>query len=153
MSEPVPALRRTAFLLTLAGALPFIGLVIAMAVLDPPTNATAGLWLQTYAAVILSFLGGARWGMAVTTASGTAAATLGVSVLVALGGWVILPPAIILMPGPVWYLVYAVLFALQFGWDWTSSTVPAWFKPARLGASILVIASLTAAWAIHAYGL
>lgn len=141
-----------AALLTGAGAIPFVGLVIAMAVAEPPTNATMALWLQTYAAVILSFLGGIRWGLEVArpAPSGT---VLGLSVLPALAGWAILPSAIILLPGPGWFLAYAGLFALQLGWDLVSVRVPGWFKPVRAGVSAVVIASLAGAWAVQAFGL
>ena len=150
MSEVSPSLARTAFILTAAGALPFIALAVAMGVLDAPTNSTAGLWLQTYAAVILSFLGGIRWGLAIGAPSG-ASGTLALSVLPALAGWIMLPFAIILMPGPVWYLGFAALFAIQLIWDRASGAVPAWFKTIRLQVSLVVIASLAAAWAVQTY--
>ena len=150
MSEPSLSFRRTAFVLTGAGAIPFIGLVIAMAILEPPTNSTAGLWLQTYSAVILSFLGGIRWGMAVARPPDHPA-PLVLSVLPALAGWVILPFAIILMPGPGWYLGYALLFALQLIWDWSSRSMPAWFRELRLMISLVVIASLAGAWLVQRF--
>ena len=146
MSEPTPAFRRSAAILTLAGVLPFIGLVAAMASLDPPTNSTAGLWLQTYTAVILSFLGGIRWGLALARPGH--ALPLALSVLPALAAWAMLPFAIILQTGPHWYLAYALLFGTQLAWDWGSADMPAWFKPLRLAASAIVIASLVAAWAV-----
>lgn len=136
--------------LTAAGALPFIALVIAMAVLDPPTNSTAGLWLQTYSAVILSFLGGIRWGLALARPA-NASGAFALSVVPALAGWAMLPFAIILMPGPTWYLGYALAFGMQAVWDGTSSDVPAWFKPIRLWTSLVVIAALIAAWAVQSY--
>ena len=144
--------RLPALLLTGAGAIPFIGLVIAMSVMEPPTNATMALWLQTYAAVILSFLGGIRWGLEIARPA-PSGAVLGLSVLPALAGWAILPPAIILLPGPRWFLAYAGLFALQLVWDLVSARVPGWFKPLRAGVSIVVVASLVAAWAVQAFGL
>ena len=137
-------------LLSGAGVLPFAGLAVAIALLDPPTNATAGLWLQTYSAVILSFLGGIRWGIGLA-AQGSTGMTLGLSVLPALLAWVVLPFAIILQPGPVWFLVYAGLFAVQLGWDWMSDAVPHWFKPVRASVSAIVIASLVFAWAARAF--
>lgn len=150
MSEPSQSFRRTAFVLTASGAIPFIGLVIAMAVLDAPTNSTTGLWLQTYTAVILSFLGGIRWGMAVANpAAGQTPLVL--SVLPALAGWAILPFALILTPGAEWYLGYALLFALQLIWDWNARSMPAWFREVRLMISIVVIASLAAAWLVQRF--
>lgn len=150
MSDHDPAFRRTAALLTIAGAIPFAGLAIGVAVLDPPTNATAGLWLQTYSAVILSFLGGIRWGLTLARSDSNSGA-LALSVLPALAGWMILPMAIILRPDPAWYLAYAGLFAVQLLWDWSSSSVPSWFKPVRAGVSAIVMASLVFAWAARAF--
>lgn len=137
--------------LTAAGAIPFVGLAIAIAVLDPPSNATAALWLQTYAAIILSFLGGIRWGLALAQ-PGTKAGTLALSVCPSLAGWAILPPAIILVPSPSWFLAYAGLFAVQLVWDLRSTGVPSGFKPVRLWVSIVVIAALIGAWAIQHFG-
>ncbi|MEQ8557625.1 MAG: DUF3429 domain-containing protein [Henriciella sp.] len=152
MSDVSPTFRHTAAGLTGAGALPFIALTIAMGVLDAPTNLTASFWLMVYATVILSFLGGIRWGLALTSPSGTPL-RLVLSVLPALAGWVIVPYAILVqqIPSPEWFLAYAALFALQFGWDWTSTAVPGWFKPIRLMVSGVVIACLIAAWVIRAF--
>ena len=149
MSDVPSGFRRTAALLTAAGALPFIGLTIGMAVLDPPTDATARLWLMVYASVILSFLGGIRWGIAIGNPPSNAAPLI-LSVIPSLAGWVIVPYAILIqaIPSPAWFLAYACLFGLQLGWDWTSGSVPGWFKPIRLWVSIVVIACMIAAWAI-----
>ena len=152
MTTESSAFRRAATALTVAGALPFIGLVVGMAVLPPPTNLTASFWLMVYATVILSFLGGIRWGLAIA-GSAANASTLGLSVLPALAGWVIVPYAILVQqaPGAEWFAVYALLFAVQACWDRSSDDVPPWFKPVRLTVSGIVIASLLAAWAIRQF--
>lgn len=52
-------------LLGLAGLAPFIGLALAVAVKAPPVaGVSAGVALLGYGAAILSFLGGAHWGLA-----------------------------------------------------------------------------------------
>jgi len=150
MTEETSFPRKTVFALTAAGAIPFIALVIAMALLEAPTNSTAALWLQTYAAVILSFLGGIRWGLALGRPGGSTT-TFVLSVCPALAGWAILPPAIILVPSPNWFLAYAGLFALQLIWDLRSPGVPAGFKPLRLGVSLVVIGALAGAWAVQTW--
>lgn len=150
MTTQTSSFRRTALILTATGALPFLAAAIGTSLLEPPTNATAGLWLQTYAAVILSFLGGIRWGMALN-AGGASSTALILSVLPALAGWVILPLSIILLPNPAWYLALAALFLLQLVWDWSSAVVPAWFKPMRMGASVAAMGSLVFAWAVQAF--
>ena len=151
MPDSTPAFRRTAIALTAAGALPFIGLTVAMAVLAPPQDSFAGPWLLSYAAMILSFLGGIRWGIAVGRSSAGAGA-LALSVLPALAAWIILPLAAVFRPSPYWILAFAALFVLQLIWDLVSRQMPAWFKPVRLGVSLVVIASLGAAWAIRVFG-
>jgi len=152
MSNDFSSSRRAATILTLAGALPFIGLVAAMAVLDPPTNLTASFWLMVYATVILSFLGGIRWGIAVMTPD-AGWTPLAISVLPALAGWVIVPYAILIqqVPSPVWFLGYAALFALHLGWDWLSESVPSWFKTLRMTVSVIVIACLVVAWGVRQF--
>lgn len=150
MTEQTSFPRTTIFLLTATGAIPFVGLAIAMAFLNAPTNSTAALWLQTYSAVILSFLGGIRWGLGLASRDPKASTFL-LSVSPSLAGWAILPPAIILAPGPVWFLAYAGLFALQLIWDLRSSDVPSSFKPLRLGVSLVVIASLVGAWGVQRF--
>ncbi|RIJ24445.1 DUF3429 domain-containing protein [Henriciella barbarensis] len=150
MTEQARFPEKTVFLLTATGAIPFIGLAVAMALLDAPTNSTAALWLQTYSAVILSFLGGIRWGLALTSRDPKPGSFV-LSVCPCLAGWAILPPAIILAPGPIWFLAYAGLFALQLLWDLRSAEVPSSFKPLRLGVSLVVIASLIAAWGVQRF--
>ena len=134
MTEQTRFPHKTVFLLTATGAIPFIALAVAMGLLSAPTNSTAALWLQTYSAVILSFLGGIRWGLALAGRD-PKASTFVLSVWPSLAGWAILPPAIILAPGPVWFLAYAGLFAL----------------PLRLGVSLVVIASLVGAWGVQRF--
>lgn len=151
MTDTPASYRRTALILTAAGAIPFLGFSVATATLEAPTNATAGLWLQTYAAVILSFLGGIRWGVSLGEGPPDST-TLLLSVLPALLGWVILPFAIILQPAAYWYLALAALFLAQLAWDWSSASLPAWFKPMRLGATVAAMGSLVFAWAAMEFG-
>lgn len=152
MSDVTPAFRHTANALAAAAALPFVSLVFAMALLEPPTNLTASFWLMVYATVTLSFLGGIRWGMALAKPTGRSS-TLVLSILPALAGWVIVPYAILIqqVPGPECFLAYAMLFGLQAAWDLTSAAVPAWFRPVRLVVSLAVIACLLGAWAIRQF--
>ncbi len=151
MTTTTPELKRTAALLTAGGVLPFIGLVVGMALLDPPTNSTAALWLASYATAILGFLGGIRWGMASVAASGRPVSLI-LSVLPSLAGFALLPLYITsFSQSPRVFLGFALLFAVQFGWDWISAAVPAWFKPMRLWASLIAISSLVAAWAVASF--
>jgi hypothetical protein len=83
---------RPALVLGLMGLIPFGGLAIADA-LDPASP----VWTQAlhaYAATILSFLGGVRWGLAMRDGA-PVLRDLAVSVIPQLAGWIalLLPPA------------------------------------------------------------
>jgi Protein of unknown function (DUF3429) len=54
--------------LTLAGAIPFVALALAVWIAPAAYHAQVGNALIAYAAVILSFLGGIQWGGAVALA-------------------------------------------------------------------------------------
>ncbi len=131
-------------LLGLAGLLPFFALTLAIvfhvrAPLNVPSAASA---LATYAAVILSFLGGIRWGIAVMGRLGVS--HYAISVLPSLIGW-----GLLAAPEP-WRLAGLGLVALGLGpLDSTLAgvgAVPIWFGRLRLllstcaGLSLLIAA-------------
>ena len=77
----------------LAGLIPFLGLP-ALALASPPLAAWSDRALALYAAVILSFLGGARWGRAVAeTRPDPRTIALSMAPSVAAWGLVLLPQA------------------------------------------------------------
>ena len=127
-SIPAPPL-----LLGLSGLLPFWGLALALFVpsLMPWDRAAGDLALATYAAVIVSFLGGIRWGLAVAGSERRDTAVhYAVSVLPALAAW-----ALLLLPEP-WRLaclgVLAMLLgAIDLGLV-SAGLAPAWFGRLRL---------------------
>jgi hypothetical protein len=86
-------------ILGLAGLVPFWGLAGALALKGAgPFSCEALDWaLATYAAIILSFLGGIRWGLAVASADRPEAAMhFMISVLPSLAAWLLL-----LLPEPM----------------------------------------------------
>mgnify|MGYP001626162416 CR=1 FL=1 len=94
-------------LLGFAGLIPFIGLAAASWGLAPSTHA---LWVQAveiYAAVILSFLGGVHWGVAIAKAGASEYKRLLWGVSPALMAW-----AIVLIPWPVVSLTLLILLLL-----------------------------------------
>ena len=104
--------------------------------------------LMTYAAVILSFLGGIRWGAALfhagpagrRTASG---ATFIASVVPSLAGWVALFP-----PEPVGLGLLVLAFAAQGAWDALaaqSGRLPDWFGRLRVAITLGAVVSLVLA--------
>ena len=132
--------------LTLAGVLPFVALAVAMLTTDDViVRAQAALWLVVYAAVILSFLGGVRWGLAM--ARGQAQPIVFVlSVVGSLAGWalVILGFSKGITAGLL--LAAAGLFILHWVWDVLfAEAAPAWFSGVRtlgtLGATLSLIAA------------
>ena len=146
MRAAQPLVRRLAWLLAVAGALPFA--VATVALLSPESRiripAIAGM--VTYAAVILSFLGGIEWGVALAEpyagASPAAkdrhrAAALVVSVLPSLAGW-----GVLWLPSPQWQLGAALgLFVLVWAADLAFSRqglLPSWFVDLRTAVTALV---------------
>lgn len=111
-------------LLGLAGLIPFWALAVGLLLhgglgISPPTLDSA---LATYGAIIVSFLGGIRWGLAIP--AGDAGPNYAISIVPSLVAWVLLAA-----PEP-WRLAGLGLVALVLG-------------PADLG---LVRAGLAPAW-------
>jgi hypothetical protein len=148
--------RKTAWALTLAGLIPFIGGAVVMALNadfetgDSVLYARAGRALMLYGAVILSFLGGIRWGAALS-GDGAEGAVLTLSVVPSLAAWG-------LVFGDFYDLNWWVfaslgaLFVLHYVWDRLSvgaeAGLPGWFLWPRLVATLGAAASLgVGAWA------
>ncbi|MBW8314565.1 MAG: DUF3429 domain-containing protein [Hydrogenophaga sp.] len=117
-----------------AGVLPF-GL-LALATWCAPWRDLAAQGFLAYGALILSFLGGVRWGRAM--ACGARAWQFAGSVLPSLWGWLawfLLPPAAALG-------MLAIGFALVARWDGRSDLLaaPVSFRRLRLGLSTAVLA-------------
>lgn len=136
-----PAL--AAWALGLAGAVPFV--VTAVVYCFGPANLRGpmSLAILTYAAVILSFLGGARWGMECIRNNPPRALTLTLAVLPSLAAWGLLIGAI-WMPLS-WQLggLIAVLL-VQWLWDTGSADTPLWYAPLR--TTLTVIAGVSMAF-------
>jgi len=102
---------------------------------------SASLWLAAYGAVILSFMGGAQWGLATGKVNSNPWRAFGVSVIPALVAW----PALFL---PItWALAtLSVTFAGLLAYDlWTvrQGQAPAWYGQLRLGLTAAVVLCLT----------
>lgn len=134
-------------MLGLAGLLPFWALAIGL-VFAPVAGWTAAqlaFALSTYGAVIVSFLGGIRWGLATAAERGAAAAQYGLAVVPSLLAWA----ALALPPVPSLAALGAVALALG-PLDRplvAAGLAPAWFGRLRLMLSIgagaaLVLAAL-----------
>ena len=136
--------RRIAWMLALAGFIPFAVLAGGIAILPQhhPLSPTLSDAVRTYAAVILSFLGGIRWGMALTRTPPDGR-DIAISVAPSLAGWFALffPPA-----ASFGLLLLAV--CAQGAWDSLSIHAglgPRWFAKIRIVLTILVAAALAVA--------
>lgn len=135
-----------AFWLGWSGVLPFALLSIAFMVLDGAQGAFVAKALSIYGAVILSFMGGAQWGIAISH-RGRAVfpelwILLSISVVPALAGWVaaLLPIAPSLM-------VLALAFLVLLGFDlWTvrKHFAPRWYANLRKQLTVAVVICLSA---------
>lgn len=150
-SQPIP---RSALTLGLAGLLPFIAaaaaLWVAQSGTDPAHSLLSGnqalLALAGYGAVILSFLGGIRWGHLLTDYDRVSQwGPLTLSVIPSVAGWVAL-----LLPGAWMLPVLVAGFLLQLLGDQRAvrkQALPGWFGRLRLMLSIGAILCLLAGWA------
>ncbi len=147
MSDPterlMPDVPPAARWLGLAGLIPFVGGAILAWVLPQPWAAKAYGAVMLYAAVILSFMGGCRWGFAAAgLGTGPGYLSLGLSTLPALLVWLVFS-----MPLPfpeVWLMFgFAVLLASDVLVTRTGGA-PAWWPALRWPLSLGAIASLGA---------
>lgn len=132
--------------LVLAGFIPFAALAFWLYGIAPdhPWRHGTIVLLTTYGAVILSFLGGIRWGVALAARAGSGQRDLFLGVVPPLAGW-----AAILMPVPLAFVLLAVAFAAQGAWDSLTLTAPAapdWFRRLRIQMTVLVVAALVVAF-------
>lgn len=141
-SSKIPA---AALALGAAGVIPFAALALLIALggagLLAPEQASR--ILQLYAALILSFMGGAQWGLASARPEGPKTRALVVSVLPALFAW-----ATFLTPGRSALAAMAAAFLALLLYDvWTvrRGEAPAWYGRLRIGLTLAVITSLLAA--------
>lgn len=133
-ADEAPPLAAGALALGWAGVAPFLGL--ACLALLPNQRAGALVAFLAYSAVILSFLGGVRWGRALAAGAGVGQYVR--AVVPSLWGWAawyLLPPAPALV-------VLAAGFVLAGAWDACGDALPAprAFRRLRLGLGLAVVA-------------
>ena len=137
--------------LTLAGLLPFVAGAAAIHWFgeDVARQASAKLVLILYAAVILSFLGGVRWGVEMSAGPERPRfGRLAVSVTGALAGWALAWWATLGGLAPSQFLVFSGLFVAHWLWDTLASRdLPAWYDGLRTIATLGAVAALIAGWA------
>jgi hypothetical protein len=134
-SEAVPA---PAWVLGLSGLIPFVTGALAVA-FAPEIKPEAAAALLTYGAVILSFLGGIRWGFAVFEGDRAGWNAYGASVIPSLVAWVAAAGG-----GPVGLVILAIALALWYGVERASPpsiALPGWYL--RFRGILTAIAALS----------
>ena len=145
--EKVRHTRRFAWMLSLASAVPLAVLVLLIAVLEPvhPIRPLLLSALATYGAVLLSFLGGIRWGLAMGARKQESTRRIfAMSVAPVLVGWFSL-----MLPAPHLFAVQLLAFAGQGAWDSLAGQASAfglWFVRLRTIMTLLVCALLAMAF-------
>ncbi|MBL8517928.1 MAG: DUF3429 domain-containing protein [Betaproteobacteria bacterium] len=135
--------------LVLTGALPFLSATLSLVAGGPFHPTTSVVMLITYAAVILSFLGGIHWGLALKImgdAPTSATRLFILSVLPSLAGWGILFG----LANPHWQLaaaagVFAAVWALD-GLLTVQGILPRWFFNLRSLITAIVVSCLGVSW-------
>lgn len=135
-----PQTRRTASWLGLAGVLPFlIGAAWAWILGGGETADWLLRAVAAYAAIILSFLGGVHWGLALRDAEADSSHYI-ISVVPSLLAWL----ALLLPLGPALALL-TICFVGQLVVDLLRLQLPAWFRNLRALLTLLVVAGLVLA--------
>ena len=137
----LPDVPPAAAVLGLAGVLPFVAAAIGS--LQPgPLGAFALTALLAYGAVILSFLGGIHWGLAIDRGS-PSDSHLGIGVVPSLLGWVAL-----LLGGSWGLMLLAAAFLVVLACDLrltSQGIAPPWFPRLRLVLTNAVVLCLIVA--------
>jgi hypothetical protein len=118
---------RPVLALGLAGVLPF-WLLAATAALKPEWNTLSGAVVAHYAALILSFLGGARWGLEIGNPH-PSPVTVALAMLPTLAGWAVMVAAHADVPRQLLGLGLALLLA--WAWDLRATGLPPWYRGFR----------------------
>lgn len=145
-SVPSNRIPRAALWLALTGSIPFVAgnIAVLFPTLWPDLTMVANQAVTTYGAVILSFLGGARWGLGMGKDREDRSRALAMSVVPALFGWFSL-----FLPGAWSILILAVGIACQGFWDITTATrdgAPPWYPRLRTYLTPLVCGLLLLFW-------
>jgi hypothetical protein len=124
------------------GAIPFVGLSLAIPFADAALRPRLGFALMTYGAIILSFLGGIRWGLAIqgSPEGHRLFRQLGLSVTPSLIAW-----ATLMAPTQVGWPVLTIAFVVMLLVDILASCLgeaPAWYPMLRWPLTGAAVAAL-----------
>ncbi len=134
------------------GALPFVVCATAIWLLDTEMRLQIINLVIALGTVLLAFMGGVRWGLAMRMGDGPTFAALGISIAPAmLGGVVFLltiiwPDDLTVMTGQLGLLIAAFLILLASDFQATrTGEAPDWYPGLRVPLTALVVASMVAA--------
>lgn len=146
-TAPPAEIPRVVLLYGLAGLIPFLAPPV-VGVVWPQMAPLAGTVLSLYAALILSFLGGVRFGFAVIRpeAGGPNVVTVSLSMLPTLAALAI----VLATPGAqaVRLLALAAALALHWQWDVRAAGLPPWYPQLRTLLTAGAVAGLAAGAAL-----
>ncbi|WP_182087140.1 DUF3429 domain-containing protein [Aureimonas sp. ME7] len=133
---------RAAWILGLGGLIPFVVgaylIAIGSEIIPLPDLPFV---ILSYGAIILSFLGGIRWGAALNEPRRQSPTTLAISVLPAIAAWVC-----VLLPSPWSFVGLAVVLVVQGVWDVGAiregRIVTPWFAQLRIVLTAVAVLSL-----------
>ncbi len=135
-----------------AGALPFVLAAAGVWMLDESARPTAIAVLLGFALMILSFMGGVRWGLAMRFEGGPTFPQLLISVIPAAIAFVVYLTGVFWgQTGPVLIAQFVILIVAFAGLLWSDflatrqGEAPSWYPGLRVPLTILVEASLVAA--------
>ena len=148
IDPPAAAVPPAALWLGGLGALPFVGLAAAHILTTGAAASLTGFALAAYGAVILSFLGGIQWGLAVALGGtgGSLTVPLTLSVVPSLIGW-----GALLAPDPANLLILAATFLVVLLWDQRAARTgqaPPWYPRLRIPLTMVVVSTLLAGAAL-----
>lgn len=128
-----------------AGFIPFgvFSLWLYAIAADHPWRADTIFLLKTYAAIVISFLGGLAYGRAVSNGTSVARADLIAGVSAPLLGW-----GALFAPVPHAFALLAGIFAAQGAWDAYAvhrGDAPAWFGRLRIWLTLAVVVAMVMA--------
>lgn len=149
--QPVtPLVRRWAWILGVAGLIPFIGHTVVATTMAPPFNVIAVSSQILYAALILTFVGALHWGVLLVAGAGLSHRQIAIRMV-----WSVVPSlyafwfAQITHPEPLPYLAAALVVALLVDW-WFYSRTPGLalqaFVPLRTLLTVVAASCLMITW-------
>lgn len=139
--------KRIAWLLAIAGSIPFAMATVALLAGDSHIRIPAIAALVTVSAIVLSYLGGIEGGLALREESAnerTRAVAIALSILPSLAAW-----GLLWLPSPQWQLgsslaLFVAVWANDL-WLARQGLIPSWFVDLRTGVTALVSALLVVA--------